>query len=342
MLEYSKLRRVHLEISTRCNAACPECPRNFRGVDIVNTYPLCDMSLEQAKQIFTIPFLQQLEQILINGNYGDFITARDGLEIVEYFKEINPKLKVIISTNASGRPNIWKRLGELGVEVQFRIDGLEDTHALYRQYTDFNLIIDNAKKFIQAGGRATWAMIKFNHNMHQIAQAQELATSLGFANFELVDAGRDTTVVFTRDKKFSHTIGNYNGPIEFDTLYEQYQHYISDPDVTLKKITIVEKEVSCYAKKHREIYIAANGEVYPCCWLGFYPMSKQGEPSTFQLRPLIKENNALNYGIEHAIEWFNEIENTWSKTVPEGKIHKCNETCGVNRPKEYSKRQDVL
>ncbi len=328
MLEYKNIRRVHLEISTRCNAACPECPRNFRGVDIVDTYPVCDMSLEQAQKIFTIPFLQQLEQILINGNYGDFITARDGLAIVEYFLAANPQLKIIISTNGSGRPHIWQRLGSLGVEVQFRLDGLEDTHQLYRQYTDFNLIIENAIKFIQAGGEAVWAMIRFAHNEHQIETARVLSKSLGFKRFELVDAGRNTTPVFTRDKKLSHIIGNYIGSTDYNTLYDQYQQYISDPDVTLKKVKITEKTIDCYAKKHQEIYIAANGEIYPCCWLGFYPLSRQGNPSTFQLRPLIKENNALEHGLEHAINWFNEIEGTWSKTIAQGKIYTCNETCG--------------
>jgi len=329
MLEYKNIRRVHLEISTRCNAACPECPRNFRGVDIIDTYPICEMSLDQAKKIFTVPFLQQLEQILINGNYGDFITARDGLAIVEYFLAVNPHLKIIISTNASGRPTIWKRLGQLGVEVQFRIDGLEDTHHLYRQYTDYKLIINNAVKFIKAGGEAVWAMIKFKHNLHQIATAQKLSIKLGFKRFELIDAGRDTTIVFTRDKKLSHTIGDYNGDTNFNNLYDQYKHYIKDPLITLKKIPIIDRTISCYAKKNNEIYVAANGELYPCCWLGLYPLNKPGDPKTFQLVPIIKQNNAFEYGIEKAIEWFSEIEKTWSKTVLEGKVYACNETCGV-------------
>ena len=328
MLNYKDIRRVHLEISTRCNAACPECPRNFRGVDIVDTYPICDMSLSQAQQIFTVPFLQQLDQILINGNYGDFITARDGLAIVEYFAAANPNIKIIISTNASGRPNIWTKLGELGIEIQFRIDGLEDTHHLYRQYTDYNLILDNASKFIAAGGQATWTMIQFNHNAHQIEIARSLSKSLGFKKFELVNVGRDTTVVFTRDRQLSHMIGDYQGTTNYETLYDQYQQYISDPDITLKKVHIEERIIDCYAKKNTEIYVSANGEIYPCCWLGFYPLSKQGNPSTFQLRPLITENNAIEYGIEHAIAWFNRIENTWNKTVSDGKIYTCNETCG--------------
>jgi len=330
MLEYKNIRRVHLEISTRCNAACPECPRNFRGVDIIDTYPICDMSLEQVKKIFTAQFLTQLDQILINGNYGDFITAKDGLEIVEYFRSVNSKLKIIISTNASGRPNIWKRLGELKVEVQFRLDGLEDTHHLYRQYTDFNLIIENAKKFINAGGIAVWSMIVFDHNRHQISKAEQLSKNLGFARFERINAGRDTTVVFTRDKKFSHTIGKYTGDTDFDNLYDQYKHYIKDPYLTLDKVKIVEKKISCYAKKHSEIYISANGEVYPCCWLGFYPTKKQSDPKTFQLVPLINQNSALEFGIEKAIEWFSKIEDTWDKTVREGKIYACNETCGTS------------
>ena len=49
-----------------------------------------------------------------------------------------------------------------------------------------------------------------------------------------------------------------------------------------------------------------------------------------QLRPIIKNNNALEYGIEHAVEWFNQIEESWNQdSVAQGKIYTCNETCGV-------------
>ena len=51
MIDYASIRSIHLEISSRCNAACPDCLRNYRGVDIIDTYPVCDMSLEQFKKI---------------------------------------------------------------------------------------------------------------------------------------------------------------------------------------------------------------------------------------------------------------------------------------------------
>jgi MoaA/NifB/PqqE/SkfB family radical SAM enzyme len=330
MLKYNDISSVHLEISTRCNAACPECPRNFRGVDVIDSYPICDMSLEQAKKIFPPSFLKQLNHILINGNYGDFITARDGLEIVEYFTDVNPNLTIEISTNASGRPNIWSRLGELNTRVHFRLDGLKDTHHLYRQYTDFDLIMENASKFIAAGGYAIWAFIPFVHNEHQIDQARELSKQLGFREFHIVDAGRNVGPVFTRDGNYSHSLGNYTGSKNFDELFTFHLHYVDKPEITILQTEHANRKIDCYAKKQKEIYITANGEVYPCCWLGFYPMQETGNPSNMQLRPIIKNNNALEHSIEHAVEWFNEIEQSWNlDSVAQGKIYTCNETCGI-------------
>jgi len=329
MIEYKDIRSVHLEISTRCNAACPECPRNFHGVDIIDNYPVTDMSLEQAKTIFTPSFLQQLDNILINGNYGDFITARDGLAIVEYFKETNPNIRIEISTNASGRPNWWTRLGELGVTVDFRIDGLEDTHHLYRQYTDYNLIIENAKKFIAAGGHAIWTWIPFKHNKHQQEIAEALSKKLGFERFWIQDAGRDTGPVFNRERKLTHILGDYDGPTDFDEAFSKYEYYTNFPEITLEE-DHPNREISCYTKNTGEIYIAANGEVYPCCWLGFYPRTNDGNPSNFQIRQLLPDNNANDMTIEQAIGWFDRVEETWKlDSVKSGKIYGCNENCGM-------------
>ena len=327
MLQYKNLRSVHLEISSRCNAACPDCLRNFRGVDVMDTYPVCDMTLDQFQQIFTQDFLQQLQHFTINGNYGDFVTARDGLEIVEYMLKVNPGIQVEISTNASARPKLWEPLGRLGVTVYFRLDGLADTHHLYRQNTDFNFILDNAKKFIAAGGRAVWAMIKFDHNEHQIDECKQMSQDLGFDRFDLVDAGRNTMPVFNSERQLTHTIGNWQGSTDFDKLFTSYSYYKIEPDIAIRNET-ENRTVDCYAKRQQEIYVASNGEVYPCCWLGYYPLHSNARPSNIQLKPLIKNNNALEYGLETAIGWFNAIEETWDRTVPKGKIYECNKTCG--------------
>lgn len=332
MIKYNNIRSVHLEISTRCNAVCPDCPRNFRGVDVLtDTYPVCDMKIDQAKKIFPVEFIQQLKRLLINGNHGDFVTASDGLDIVKYFIDSNPNIEIEISTNGSARPNIWSELGKLKqVQIDFRLDGLADTHYLYRQNTNWQFIIDNAVKFINAGGQAVWSMIVFNHNRHQIDECRQLSKQLGFLKFELVEAGRDTMPVFTSDRRLSHVIGDYQGKTDFEELWKDSHTYLVDPGGAVRN----EKNnwpINCYAKKEQEIYVSANGEVYPCCWLGFYPLNSSRRSSNDQLKPLIKNNNALDYSIEESIKWFNQIEETWHLSVPEGKIFACNEACGIKQ-----------
>ena len=53
MLKLSQIRRAHVELTTRCNARCPMCMRNYRGTDFNSGYPVCELSLDQFKQIFT-------------------------------------------------------------------------------------------------------------------------------------------------------------------------------------------------------------------------------------------------------------------------------------------------
>jgi sulfatase maturation enzyme AslB (radical SAM superfamily) len=288
------------------------------------------MSLTQVQQIFSVDFIKQLNELLINGNYGDFITCRDSVKIVEYFREHNPELLIKISTNASGQPKIWERLAELGVRVLFRIDGLADTHKLYRQYTDFDLIISNAQKFIAAGGHAEWHMIDFDFNEHQRDDALLMSIKLGFKNFESIDAGRNNTPVFTRDGKYSHTIGVPNLPKD---LYHYYQTYRDQLKRENKSIYVNReaKPINCYAKQKKEIYVSANGEVSPCCWTGFYPRTNMHKLGNDQLLDCLGEdnNNSLEVGLPKSIHWFKNLEKSFNiSEVTEGRPFICNETCG--------------
>ena len=339
MIQFDKIRRLHIELSTRCNSTCPDCPRNLRGVEILDDvcFPVAQLYLDDIKKILPCNFVQQLNMVLFNGNYGDFITARDGYQIVQYLKSCNPDLEIQISTNASARPDVWTKLGRLGIEVQFRLDGLKDTHHLYRQNTDWDLILANAANFITSGGRAVWAMIAFDHNRHQIDACRQLSKDMGFHEFFLVDHPMgvpNAFPVFTRDKKLSHVVGKYQGPTDFDQVHSQYLDSVNHPDRELD-YTIDRCKITCKTmtieNEHQgqEIYICANGEVYPCCWTGFYPKMNSAGYTNRQLRDIITENNAVEHGLEHALQWFAKITESWSiPTVKQGRIMACNNVCG--------------
>lgn len=319
MYDYRDIRKVHLEISTRCNAACPGCPRNLCGVDIIDDFPLHDMSLLEAQQIFTPEFLAQLDLIHINGNLGDFVTARDGVAIAEYFRSQNPTLEITISTNAGIPADYWPRLAELGVKIYFCLDGLAGTHELYRQQTKWDTVIANAAQFIAAGGHAVWKMIKFDHNIEEETRCRELALTMGFKSFEFVDHGRNAFPAFDQKGRFRHHIGSHDQPIAFEKVmwihFEGMGNEYPIPE---------SKKINCEVKSERSVYIAATGEVFPCCWLGFYPQQMYHRDNP-RIAEMITNNNALQVGVAGAVGWFNAVEKSWDGA----QLSACNSYCGV-------------
>jgi tetratricopeptide (TPR) repeat protein len=67
--------------------------------------------------------------------------------------------------------------------VTFSIDGLADTNSIYRQNTNWDKIMQSVNSFIQAGGKAVWHYLIFEHNQHQVESARTLAEKLGFVEF---------------------------------------------------------------------------------------------------------------------------------------------------------------
>lgn len=330
MLKLQDIRRVHVELTTRCNARCPMCMRNYRGYDYNSGYPDTELGLVDIKNILYPEFLQQLEHVNFNGNLGDFALSSYGLEIVEYLTSHNVAVK--INTNGSLRgPNWWKRLALPGVEIGFAIDGLADTHSLYRQDTNWQRVIDNAAAFINAGGQAVWRFVPFEHNRHQEQACRDLAGSMGFVKFENIWDGRDTGPVFTRSGEYSHYLGKNEfkdgivPPVK-DLLQGHIQWFeVSKNSIPQDKPGV---EYFCKHLKNREIYLAADGTVYPCCFLGFYP-DQMHHAGNSQIKEIVKENNARHHSLEHCLQWFEKVEEAWQKeSIAQGRLYTCVTSCG--------------
>jgi MoaA/NifB/PqqE/SkfB family radical SAM enzyme len=333
MIHLSEIRSIHLEISSLCNARCPECPRNFRGYPYNDGYIETNLTLESCKRIFTPEFIGQLRHLMINGNFGDAVMNPETPEIVEYFKSHNSRLVVEISTNGSARDKeFWQRLAKSKTIISFCLDGLEDTHHLYRQNTSWKTILHNAKIFIDAGGSAIWKMIKFDHNEHQIAACEELSKELKFDKFDLFDHGRNFGPVYDKHGKLLHVMGKHQGETSFEVnFHKKRTNMVLVEDI----VSTVKSNLDCFTKKNKSIYVSSTGEVYPCCWTGFSPKTyghgEYLEAVNSQLAPMIKNNNALVYTLEECIGWFNAVEESWKKTsFKEGKLICCNDNCGIN------------
>ena len=327
MYNLSDIVALDIELSSLCNAACPMCPRNFHSYPENRGYPEHNMTLAEAQRILRPDFLRQLKSIWINGNFGDMLMNPETVDIIKYIKQ-HSSAGISISTNGGARNReFWQDLAKLQTTVHFCIDGLEDTHSIYRQNTVYSVVLANAQAFIAAGGRAVWKMIRFEHNAHQIEQAKKLAKQLGFVHHNLVDHGRNSSPVFNKQKQLIYVIGKTPYP-DFETLQNaRFGQEVTFPMQPSAKIT-------CTAQVKKELYINSTGDVYPCCFTGFYPSTFERNMNTYyslvnqELSPLAINNNALQHSLEECINWFNSIPSTWNSAP----LRICNDACGTASP----------
>ena len=188
MYDYKRIKNVHLEPSSLCNAECPVCNRRLSGGPKNPIMTERCITLDEFKEWFSVDFLKQLDQLILCGNYGDPMTSPHLIDILSYFREVNPIGFISMNTNASGRDKkFWKDLskiiGKYG-RVVFSVDGLKDTNHLYRKGTNWKKIMDAMTSFMSTKkAKAEWEFLVFEHNQHQISEARGLAKELGITEF---------------------------------------------------------------------------------------------------------------------------------------------------------------
>jgi sulfatase maturation enzyme AslB (radical SAM superfamily) len=291
--------RVSIELTDICQAACPMCARNWYGGAERNYITNREITLLQFKQWFPKEFLKTAEGFTACGNLGDPVAAKDCLEIAEYLIEnTTDNFYLNIHTNGSLRSKEWwTSLGKImknkGIVV-FAIDGFAGSHELYRKHTNFDKIIENAKAFIDAGGRARSDTIAFKHNEHELEKLEAYLLSLGFDSVNIKSTQRFHGIskypVKNKDGVTEYyieppTISKYSEPIikiNMDRLVK--------PDVykSLHDNAVINPE--CFQMK--EVYIDCSGRIFPCCAVASTAMNDDydGEGATYEMRNRLKES----------------------------------------------------
>lgn len=263
---FNQIKWLHVEPSTRCNAWCSSCSRNNNGYGL-SDFVLEDLNVDRLKQV--IELLPSLQTVQFCGNLGDPCASKIIDEQLAVIKE--KKLNLQLHTNGSLRTAEWwtklsKSFGNK-IEVWFAIDGLADTHAVYRQGTNWQKIINNATAFIQAGGRAVWQFIPFAHNEHQIKDCMQLATQLGFSRFEFVKNAR---------YKKEHLHYQTGEPLDIkpwsqhETQWQRTGKILDKTQKNIQKKIVLEK--NCMHLSLSSIFLNANGVISPCCYFKATPL----------------------------------------------------------------------
>ena len=286
-MKLSQIKWLHVEPTTRCNAWCPACARNKNGFGLTN-FKITDLSVDRLK--FVIDSLPALETVQFCGNRGDPCASKildQQLEVIQ-----NKKLYLQLRTNGNLRSKKWwsnlaKNFSNK-LEVWFAIDGLADTHSIYRQGLSWQKTIDNAESFINAGGNAIWQFIPFAHNEHQIKDCMQLATKMNFSKFEFIKNARYSK------KSFHYKTGK---PID---IKPWSKHSIKwkgkgikpnpwmNSNLNIKNKKIVAKK-NCMHLDLKSIFLNPQGKITPCCYMSNTPLNSVDINSTIETKNFLPD-----------------------------------------------------
>jgi len=268
---FTNIKTLHLESTSRCNASCPQCSRYTIDGELNPNIEVTDLTLTDIQAYIPHDFIRSLDKMFMCGNFGDPSVAKNCKEIFQHFKNINPDISLGMNTNGSTRTKKWwSDLGKVFTKPQdyvvFSLDGLADTNHIYRRGTLWDKIIENASAFIAAGGNAHWDMLVFEHNEHQVEQAQQLAKDLGFSFFRYKVSRRFNSI-----------------PIAF---LKQPKSFTDD--------TVYSDTIICHAMNEQSVYLDAHGNLLPCCFIGTDVYSVYDEKSKQELIDFMQDLTKFN------------------------------------------------
>lgn len=191
-----KQLRMWLDLSTYCNAKCPQCHRtNADGLGKVDWLPLVQWSYDQFVKMFSIKHLQRIEHFDICGTWGDPIMNKDIFKIVEYIIKNTENTTVLLNTNGSFRnEEWWWELGILGkerIKVMWAIEGVtQDQHSLYRQNTNLQTILNNMESFSLGGGISEIFTVVFKHNENHLYEIAKMTKQYGARCIMFIQSNR--------------------------------------------------------------------------------------------------------------------------------------------------------
>ena len=371
MLRYKNIQRIHIELTARCQASCPGCPRNVYGGYAIPDLDKTEWTASEFRASFTPKFLSQLQHILFCGNYGDPGIARELLPILRYVTE-NSNAQVTVHTNGGMRSTeFWYAVGTVlrkQGKVVWSFDGLWDTNHIYRKGVDWDRAWANAESYISTGARATWEMLVFKHNEHQVAECEALSKSSGFHQFiykralgfehaptmkTLDKSGKLCYTISEPSKAYANIANTHTGRSNTRDLTPDEYEKLLDRQMTVYANTGFRHEhtqdIHCETQHNREIYVDSAGTVYPCCHIGHASQHTAGElyiqnrewlRERFGSRNLSCKFNDLQDIVDS--DYFRRIQATWKlPTDNQNRIAMCSAMCAKRNNKMQSVYESI-
>lgn len=265
--DYKNLN-VFLDVSTYCNAGCPQCHRtNPDGLGKAEWLPLIQWDLKTFQKAFPVSEMQNILEFKFCGTWGDPVMCKELYEMIEYIITMSDA-RVVIHTNGSIRDEEW--WWDLGIlcgkrlKVFFTIDGIDQQmHEKYRRFTSLEKTLNNMKMLSQTKSRVESQTIVFKHNQDYQEEIRTLVKEYGSEvhTFILSDRFDYESGVVNNKRYFIDENGNE------DYLEKADRESLPTATVTGRNIRELEEKIVCrWAMPRNEIVVNPDGQILPCCY----------------------------------------------------------------------------
>lgn len=293
---YSRVHTIEFELSTICNSFCPTCIRFVNRDHKIIPNPLIEynqnITIDDFVTAVSDPVVADNVNIEFIGTAGEPIAHPKFLTVLEKLLEIKPDCMVHIHTNGGIRnQRFFKALADAlnkfrHYKMSFAIDGLEDTNHLYRKEVKWSKIMENLQAFIDAGGKATWKTVVFNWNAHQLADCQVLAESMGCVGFEIED--NYVPYLDSESCDINQFTIERQRIITKEDILNRNKKYDPPPQ---------DAELDPYCKNVNNIFIAPDGQVYPCCMFSAAQYTDGADRTYFN--DIYHGTDSLDFNLKH-------------------------------------------
>ncbi len=250
----SKKLKIWLDLSTYCNAACPQCHRtSTNGLGKIEWLPLIKWSLEDFKRQFPADSMSALKRFEICGTWGDPMMSKDIGKIVKYIID-NSEANVHINTNGGMRtPEFYEDLGNYcgkRLLIYFDVDGItNEMHQKYRRGVDLQTVLDNMEALSNTDAITRAFVILFKHNQDYVYDIKDMCKMYGAESVYIIKSDR-----FLVNNKF-HFV-NEDGETEtLEEIDKDLNHMIENPWVDNASKNLMDR----IGKKDKNVLTAYRG-----------------------------------------------------------------------------------
>lgn len=353
---YNKNLKLTIDITTHCNAKCPQCNRTDNvngGLKKIPDLPLIHWTLPEIKLAYEKDQLQNVTVIHMSPTWGDPMMNPEIYDISDYLLSSLPNDSILsICTNGSMRDeDFWWNFGSLAykhrrkdLRVCFDIDGInQEMHSKYRKNTKLQKVLDNMLAYSENGKSIINSQtIVFKHNQDYVKEIGDLAKKYGSQRHTYVKSDRFGLDENGNYKPYKYL--NENGEEEIlewaDKEFENpfLAHY-SENNID------IEEKVICKWAADNTLNINFDGQVWPCCFFGAkeHTIYQEVKDAFFET-DIAKQYNLMRLDNNVKFTPLKEIiENSWfngqlQKSISDNPIHICKKNCSIQE-KSFDKQQ---